>query len=112
MKKCLLAVSCCVTLAAAMLAYAQSGDEGYQPATVVSIEKIAVSAQHPENGDGYKIFMRMAGVTYGCRANGPAAVFIDWSPGKEYPAKLNDKVLLVKGPGGPAELNIFKRTPK
>ena len=111
MKRCLVAVFCGIAMAA-MLAYAQSGDEGYQPATVVSIEKIAVSAQHPENGDQYKIFMRMAGVVYGCRANAPAAVFIDWSPGKEYPAKLNDKVLLVKGPGGPAELNIFKRTPK
>jgi len=111
MKKCLVALSCCV-IVAAMLAYGQSPDEGYQPATVVSIEKVAVSAQHPENGDQYKIFMRMAGVLYGCRASAPAAVFIDWSPGKEYPAKLNDKILLVKGPGGPAELNIFKKTPK
>ncbi|MGA2370856.1 MAG: hypothetical protein ACLPPV_00845 [Candidatus Korobacteraceae bacterium] len=111
MKKCLIALSCCV-IVTAMLAYAQSGDEGYQTATVVSIEKVAVSAQHPENGDQYKIFMRMAGTVYGCRANAPAAVFIDWSPGKEYPAKLNDKVLLVKGPGGPVELNIFKKTPK
>lgn len=96
----------------AMLAYAQNPDEGYQTAAVVSIEKVAVSAQHPENGDQYKIFMRMAGTVYGCRASAPAAVFIDWSPGKEYPAKLNDKVLLVKGPGGPVELNIFKKTPK
>jgi hypothetical protein len=56
--------------------------------------------------------MRMAGTVYGCRANAPAAVFIDWSPGKEYPAKLNDKVLLVKGPGGLVELNIFKKTPR
>ena len=111
MKKYLVAVFCCVAMAA-MLAYAQNPDEGYQTATVVSIEKVAVSAQHPENGDQYKIFMRMAGTVYGCRASAPAAVFIDWSPGKEYPAKLNDKVLLVKGPGGPVELNIFKKTPK
>ena len=111
MKKYLVAVFCCVAMAA-MLAYAQNPDEGYQTATVVSIEKVAVSAQHPENGDQYKIFMRMDGTVYGCRANAPAAVFIDWSPGKEYPAKLNDKVLLVKGPGGLVELNIFKKTPR
>ena len=111
MKKYLVALLCCVAMAATV-AYAQGADEGYQTATVVSIEKVAVSAQHPENGDQYKIFMRMAGTVYGCRASAPAAVFIDWSPGKEYPAQLNGKLLLVKGPGGQVELNIFKKTPK
>ena len=94
-----------------MLAYAQSSDEGYQPATVVSIEKVAVSAQHPENGDQYKIFMRMAGTSRLPRQRSRCG-FHRLEPGKEYSAKLNDKVLLVKGPGGPAELNIFKKTPK
>jgi hypothetical protein len=113
MKICSLALSCCVTMAA-MLAYAQSADEGYQMARVVSFERFAANAQHPEDSDRYKISMRLDNTVYSCHASGPAAVFIDWSPGKESPTKLNGKVLQVKGPNGQVvELNIVsKKTPK
>jgi len=112
MKTCLIALSCCVTMAA-MLAYAQM-DEGYQMARVVSFEKLAASAQHPEDSDRYKISMRLGNTVYSCHASAPAAVFLDWSDGKEFPAKLNGKVLQVKGPSGQVvELNIVgKKTPK
>ena len=107
------ALSCCIAMAA-MLAYAQSGDEGYQMARVVSFEKLAANAQHPEDADRYKIAMSLGGTVYMCHASGPIAVFMGWSPGKELPAKLNDKVMLVKSPSGQiAELNIVsKKTPK
>ena len=52
----LIALSCCIALTA-MLAYAQTGD--FQPATVVSIDKMASDAQHPEYGDHYRIGMRI-----------------------------------------------------
>ena len=112
MKKCLVALSC-VTLAA-MMAFAQSADEGYQPARVVSFENVALDARHPENSGGYKISMRLGNTIYVCHASGPASTFVDWSEGKEFPAKLNGKVLLVKSPSGEvAELNITgKKTPK
>ena len=99
---------------AAMLAYAQSADEGYQMATVVSIDKFAADAQHPENADRYKISMRLGNTVYSCHANGGPAVFLDWSPGKQFPAKLDDKVLQVKSPNGQVvDLNIVgKKTPK
>lgn len=113
MKTCLIALSCWLTMAA-MLAYAQSADEGYQMARVVSFERFAANAQHPEDSDRYKISMRLDNIVYSCHASGPAAVFIDWSPGKEFPAKLNGKVLLVKSPNGQVvDLNIVgKKTPK
>ena len=62
----------------------------------------------------YKISMRLGDTVYACRASAPAAVFIDWTAGKEFPAKLNGKVLLVKNPDGQVvELNIVgKKTPK
>jgi hypothetical protein len=113
MKTRLIALSCCLTLAS-MLAYAQSGDEGYQMARVVSFERMAANAQHPEDSDRYKISMRLENTIYSCHASAPAAVFIDWSAGKEFPAKLNGKILLVKSPSGQVvELNIVgKKTPK
>src|SRR5271167_2218827 len=74
MKTWLVAVSCCVTMAA-MFAYAQGADEGYQTATVVAIEKLAANAQHMEDSGGYKISMRLAGTVYTCRSSGPAAAF-------------------------------------
>lgn len=116
MKTCLLALSCCIALAA-MLAYAQSADEGYQPARVVAFERIAANAQHMEGSDQYKISMRLDNTVYLCRASGSAATFIDWTNGKEFPAKLNvpnGKVLLVKNPDGQIlELNIVgRKTPK
>ena len=113
MKKFWIVLTCFVAMAA-MLAYAQSADEGYQMATVVSIDKVPADAQHPENADRYKIAMRLGNTIYSCHANGGPAVFLDWSPGKQVPAKLNDKVLQVKSPNGQVvDLNIVgKKTPK
>ena len=113
MKTRLVALSCCITLAAT-LAYAQSADEGYQMARVVSFEKVAADAQHMEDSDRYKISMRLGDTVYLCRASAPAAVFIDWTTGKEFPAKLNGKVLLVKNTNGQVlELNVVgKKTQK
>jgi hypothetical protein len=109
MKKYLVATLCCVTMAA-MLAYAQSTDDGFQTATVVSIEKLAADAQHMEKGDQFKISMNMGGVLYMCKVSAPAANFMDWTRGKEFPAKENDKVLLVKNKNGQiVELNITKK---
>ena len=108
----LVAVACCITMALAP-AHAQSADEGYQMARVVSIERVAANAQHMEGTDNYKVSMRMGETLYVCHASGPAAMFIDWAPNKEFPAKLNGKVLLVKSPNGQvAELNIAKKSPK
>ncbi|MFZ0286567.1 MAG: hypothetical protein WAL32_15165 [Terriglobales bacterium] len=109
MKTRVAAMLCCVTMAA-MFAYAQSPDEGYQTATVVSIEKLAADAQHMEKGDQFKISMNMGGVLYLCKVSAPAALFMDWTRGKEFPAKENDKLLLVKNRNGQiVELNITKK---
>jgi hypothetical protein len=102
---------------AAMLAYAQSADEGYQMARVVAFERVAANAQHMAGSDDYKISMRLGDTVYACRVNSPAATFIDWTTGKEFPAKVNvpnGKVLLVKNPDGQVvELNIVgRKTPK
>jgi hypothetical protein len=106
MRKLLIAVSCCLAMTA-MLAYAQNMDEGYQPAHIVSIDKMAADAQHMSDTDRYKISMRMGDTLYKCEANGSAALFMGWSPGKDFPAKLNDKTLLVKSPNGQiAELTV------
>ena len=108
MKTRLLVLSCCIAVVAT-LAYAQSFD---QTARVASIEKMAANAQHPEDVDRYKIMMRMGDTLYKCEASGPPALFMGWSPGKEFPAHLNGKVLLVKSPNGDvAQLNI-KHTSK
>lgn len=113
MKTFLVALSCCITLAA-VLAYAQGADEGYEMARVASFERVAADAQHMADMDQYKISMRLGNVLYVCRASAPAAVFIDWTNGKEFPAKVNGKILLVKNPNGQiVELNIVgKKTPK
>jgi hypothetical protein len=113
MKAWLVAVSCCITMAAT-LACAQGTDEGYQTAKVVSYEKLASNAQHMADSGGYKISMRLGDTVYACRASGPASAFIDWATGKEFPAKVNAKVLLVKNPNGQVvELNIVgKKTAK
>jgi hypothetical protein len=113
MKKCLVALSCSITMAT-MLAYAQSANEGYQMARVVSFEKVAANAQHMEDSDRYKISMRMGNTVYACRASAPVAVFNDWTTGKEFPTKVDGKVLLVKNPNGQVvELEIVgKKTPK
>jgi hypothetical protein len=113
MKKPLVAVLCCIAIAVT-LAYAQSADEGFQMARVVSFERAAANAQHMENSDNYKISMRLGDTVYACHGSGPASVFIDWSAGKEFPAKLNGKILQVKSPNGQVvDLNIVgKKTPK
>jgi hypothetical protein len=112
MKTLVVAILCCITMAG-MLAYAQSADEGYQTATVVSIEKLAADAQHMEKGDQYKISMSMGGMLYLCKVSAPAATFMDWTSGKEFPAKENGKVLLVKNRNGQTvELNISKKKAK
>jgi hypothetical protein len=113
MKTRLVALSCCITMAA-MLAYAQGADEGYQTARVVAFERVAADSQHMAEGDRYKISMRLADTVYACRASAPAAVFIDWTVGKEFPSKLNGRVLQVKNPNGQVvELTIVgKKTPK
>ena len=103
----------CIAIAT-MLASAQTMDEGFQMARVVSIDKVPASAQHPEYADHYKISVQMGDVVYSCRASGPAATFIDWSPGKQFPAKLNGKDLQVQGPNGQlVDLNVVgKKTAK
>jgi hypothetical protein len=113
MKTLWMALTCFVTIAA-MLAHAQSADQGYQTATVVSIDKVSADAQHPENADRYKIFMRLGSTVYSCHANGNPAQFLDWSPGKEFPARLSDKLLQVKSPNGQiVDLNVVgKKTSK
>ena len=113
MKTLLVAFLCCITMAA-MLAFAQGADDGYQPARVVSIERVAADARNMANSDQYKISMRLGDTVYACHASASPAVFIDWSSGKEFPAKLNGKVLLVKNPNGHVvELNVVgKKTPK
>jgi hypothetical protein len=113
MKTRLAALSCCIAVAA-MFAYGQSADEGYQMARVVAFERVAADAQHMENSEQYKMSMRLGDTIYNCRANAPAAVFLDWTTGKEFPTKLNGKVLLVKNPDGQVvELTIVgKKAPK
>jgi len=108
-----IALSSCIMLAAAFL-HAQSNDEGYQMARVVAFERVAADAKHMENSDRYRISMRLGDVVYACHASAPAAVFNDWTTGKEFPAKVNSKVLLVKNPDGQVvELSIVgKKTPK
>jgi len=56
----------------------------------------------------------MGNTVYMCHGSGPAAAFLDWSPGKEFPAKLSDKILQVTSPNGQVvDLNIVgKKTPK
>jgi len=92
-----IALSCCLALTA-MFVYAQTGD--FQPATIVSIDKLASDAQHPEMGDHYRIGMRIGDTIYVCRGSGTPAQYMGWSPGKEFPAKvdLKAKTLTVKGP--------------
>jgi hypothetical protein len=102
----------CITMAA-MLAHAQGTDEGYQTATVVSIEKLAADAQHMEKGDQFKISMSMGGALYLCKVSAPSATFMEWTSGKEFPAKESGKVLLVKNKNGQiVELNISKKKGK
>ena len=99
---------------AATLACAQGAEEGFQTATVVSIEKLAANAQHHELGDRYKISMRLGETLYLCQVSGHTSILMDWTRGKEFPARVNDKVLQVKAQNGETiDLNITgKKTPK
>ena len=97
----------------ATLAFAQAADEGFQPARVVSIDRVPADARHPEKGDQYKVSMRLGDMLYLCQASASPAVFLDWSPNKEFPAKLEGKTLLVNGPHGQVQLNVTgKKTAK
>ena len=109
-----IAVFACFVAIAAILSAAQTADEGFQTATVVSIDKQSADARHPEKGDQYKIAMRMGGVLYMCHASGSPSVFLDWSPNKEFPAREVGKVLEVKNHNSQiVELSInSKKTPK
>jgi hypothetical protein len=112
MKTRTIALLCCVAMAG-MLAYGQSADEGFQTATVVSIEKLAADAQHMEKGDQFKISMSMGGALYLCKVSAPAATFMEWTSGKEFPARENGKILEVKNKNGQmVELNIAKKKMK
>ena len=113
MKTYRVAILCCIATAA-MLAYAQSADEGYQTATVLSIEKLAANAQHMEEGDRFKISMRMGDTIYLCKVSAPSPLFMEWTSGKEFPAKEDGKVLHVKNKDGKiVDLNIAsKKKPK
>ena len=112
MKIWVVAVLCCITMAG-MLSYAQSADEGFQTATVVSIEKLAADAQHMEKGDQFKISMSLGGALYLCKVSAPSATFMEWTSGKEFPARENGKILEVKNKNGQmVELNIAKKKMK
>jgi len=111
MKICFVAVLC-ITMAVA-LAYGQAGDEGFQTASVVSIDKVPADARHPEKAEQYKVAMRMGSTVYLCQSSASPAAFLDWSPNKEFPTKLDGKMLLVNGPHGQVQLNITgKKTAK
>ena len=105
MKTRLIALSC-LLITATVVAIAQNADDGFQMATVVSIDRVSADARHPENADQYKISMRLGDIIYSCHATGSPAIFLHWSPNKEFPAKLIDKVLQVKGPNGQVDLNV------
>ena len=105
-------VFCLIVLAAA-LALAQS-EEGFQPARIVSFEKLANSMQHPENNDRYKIAMRLGDTLYLCQASGPVKDYMDWTINKDLPAKVDGKVMHVKNfDGQMLQLTITgKKKPK
>ena len=106
---------CCIILTA-MLAGAQKMDEGYQMGKVVAFEKVSADAHHMEDAGRYNISMRLGDIIYRCRSSSgtSAAFFVDWTIGKEFPAKVDGKTLLVKNPDGQqAELSILgQKKPK
>ena len=102
----------CIAIAAT-LANGQGTDEGLQTAKVVSIDHIPADARHPEKADQYKVAMRLGDTVYLCQSSAPPSAFLDWSPNKEFPAKLDGKMLLVNWPHGLVTLNITgKKTAK
>jgi hypothetical protein len=107
MKTCWVLLVCIVM--AVTLAEGQAVDEGFQPARVVSIDHVPADARHPEKSEQYKVSLRMGDVLYLCQSSAPPSAFLDWSPNKEFPAKLEGKLLLVNGPHGQVQLNITGR---
>ena len=107
-----IAVLCCIALATAF-AVSQS-EEGFQPAKIVSFEKLANSMQHPENNDRYKMAMRLGDTLYLCQASGPVKDYMDWTINKELPARVDGKVLHVRNfDGQMLQLTITgKKKPK
>jgi len=73
-----------------------------------SPSKIAADSHHMEDSGRYNISMRLGDTIYRCRSSAPAALFLDWTVGKEFPTKVNGKTLSVKNPDGQmVELNIL-----
>ena len=73
------------------------------------LEKLAENAQHMSDEINYKILMRLGDTIYECRTSAQAATFIDWSPGKQFPVRIDGKTLLAKNPNGQiVQMNIKK----
>ncbi len=97
-----------IVILSALLSVLAIAQDGYQPARVVAFEKVAASPQHPENADKYKMSMQVGDTFYKCEARGSVSLFNDWTTGKEYPARIDEKAktMQVKGPGGDVTLTI------
>ncbi|HVZ16084.1 MAG TPA: hypothetical protein VG897_03130 [Terriglobales bacterium] len=92
MKKAVVLSLCLITIAA-LFAAAQ---DDFQTARVVAFERVPGDVQHPEKSDGYKMSMRFGDMVYNCKANAPVAVFNDWTIGKEFPARVNEKAKVMQ----------------
>ena len=86
-------LSLCFIAIASVLAVAQ---DDFQTARVIAFEKVAADVQHPEKSDSYKMSMRIGDTIYNCKANAPVTVFNDWTVGKEFPARVNEKAKLMQ----------------
>ena len=104
MKTCWVLLVCIVI--AATVAYVRGADQGYQPARVASIDHIPADARHPEKADHYKVAVRLADTVYPCPSSAPPSAFLDRSPNKDFPAKLDGKMPLVNGQHARVTLNI------
>ena len=95
MKRRVIALSCCIAMAA-VLAFAQGAEEGYQMARVVAFEgwrqKRAAYGKFGTVQDS----MRLGDSGSTIAAPAPRLRFLTWTAGKEFPIKVNGKVLLVK----------------
>ena len=92
MKKATVLFLCLITVAT-LLAVAQ---DDFQTARVVAFERVPGDVQHPEKSDSYKMSMRIGDIIYNCKANAPVAVFNDWTVGKEFPARVNEKAKVMQ----------------
>jgi len=85
------------------------GDAGFQPGKVVGFEKLAADASHQSGVERYKIAILLNGIIYYCHVTAPAAVFMDWTLGKEFPSRLGNKgkTMTVKTSNGQeTDLNV------